>query len=153
MEALENRREHVIALFRIVIGLLFACHGAATLFDVLGGQHAEPSPGPSAAWPGWWAAVVQLAGGTLVLCGLGTRTAAVLCSRVHGVRLLRGTPARRALPHRERRGVGGHVLLVLPPGSRRRTGRWSLASRLRPRRDDGGERVTRTLPTDAPTSA
>ncbi|MFF9150496.1 DoxX family protein [Streptomyces sp. NPDC014861] len=68
----------VLGLFRIVLGLLFACHGAATLFDVLGGPHGQvPSPGQ---WPGWWAAVIQLAGGTLVLLGLAAQPAALLCS-------------------------------------------------------------------------
>ncbi|MGC9378788.1 DoxX family protein [Streptomyces sp. MH13] len=78
MEALEKSREYVIGLFRMVIGLLFACHGAATLFDVLGGPRGA---GPGVAeWPGWWAAAIQLLGGALVLCGLGTRAAAVVCS-------------------------------------------------------------------------
>ncbi|RLV64309.1 integral membrane protein [Streptomyces sp. CBMAI 2042] len=68
----------VLSLFRIVIGLLFACHGAVTLFGVLGGPHGQaPAAGQ---WPGWWAAVIQLIGGALVLIGLGTRTAALLCS-------------------------------------------------------------------------
>ncbi|MFE4665498.1 DoxX family protein [Streptomyces sp. NPDC056716] len=78
MQALERNRESVIGLFRIVVGLLFACHGAATLFDVLGGPHgAQPE---IAAWPGWWAAVIQLLGGVLVLAGVATRPAALLCS-------------------------------------------------------------------------
>ncbi|MFF5105867.1 DoxX family protein [Streptomyces sp. NPDC000134] len=68
----------VLGLFRIVLGLLFACHGAATLFGVLGGPHGQP-PG-AGQWPGWWAAVIQLAGGALVLLGLGTRPAALVCS-------------------------------------------------------------------------
>ncbi|MFH9432804.1 DoxX family protein [Streptomyces rochei] len=78
MDVLDRGRDHVIGLFRIVVGLLFACHGAATLFDVLGGPHG---PGPGFAdWPGWWAAAVQLAGGAAVLCGVATRAAAVVCS-------------------------------------------------------------------------
>jgi putative oxidoreductase len=78
MNLLDKYRDHVLGLFRVVFGLLFACHGAATLFDVLGGSHGEsPSPGE---WPGWWAAVIQLAGGVLVLLGCGTRAAAVICS-------------------------------------------------------------------------
>ncbi|MFI8490218.1 DoxX family protein [Streptomyces rubrogriseus] len=150
MEALEKRREHVIALFRIVVGLLFACHGAATLFDVLGGPHG-PAPG-FAAWPGWWAAVVQLVGGTLVLCGLATRTAAVLCS---------GSMAYAYFVEHQPDGLfpienGGEaaamfcwsflLLAALGPG------RWSLASRIRPRRGADGRPVTRTLPSDTPTS-
>lgn len=78
MELLDKGRRHVLGLFRIVVGLLFACHGAATLFDVLGGAHGgAPDTG---AWPDWWAAVIQLVGGALVLCGLGTRGVAVVCS-------------------------------------------------------------------------
>ena len=72
-------REHVLGVFRIVVGLLFACHGAATLFNVLGGPASGTSPG-IAEWPGWWAALIQLVGGVLVLLGLGTRVAALICS-------------------------------------------------------------------------
>lgn len=72
---------HVIALFRIVVGLLFAVHGAASLFGVLGGA-AGTNGGTIAAgtWPGWYAAVIELVGGILVLLGAGTRGAALLSS-------------------------------------------------------------------------
>jgi putative oxidoreductase len=72
---------HVVALFRIVVGLLFAVHGAASLFGVLGG--AVGSNGgtiPTGTWPGWYAAVIQLIGGIHVLLGAGTRGAALLSS-------------------------------------------------------------------------
>ncbi|MFD0022234.1 DoxX family protein [Streptomyces sp. NPDC058382] len=72
---LDRARPYVLSLFRIVIGLLFTCHGVASLFGVLGG-----APVPAGTWPGWYAAVIQLAGGTLVLLGLGTRTAALVGS-------------------------------------------------------------------------
>ena len=61
------------------MGLLFACHGAATLFDVLGGPSSGTVPGLG-QWPDWWAAAIQLLGGVLVLAGAGTRTAALVCS-------------------------------------------------------------------------
>ncbi|MEV5545458.1 DoxX family protein [Streptomyces sp. NPDC052309] len=70
--------DHAIGLFRMVTGFLFACHGAATLFDVLGGAYGgTPAFGD---WPSWWAAVIQLVGGGLVFAGVGTRAAAVVCS-------------------------------------------------------------------------
>ncbi|WP_018551988.1 DoxX family protein [Streptomyces sp. ATexAB-D23] len=72
---LDRVRPHVLGLFRIVIGLLFTCHGIASLFGTLG-----RAPEPAGAWPGWYAAVVQLAGGVLVALGIGTRTAAFLGS-------------------------------------------------------------------------
>lgn len=70
--------ERVLSLYRIVVGLLFACHGAASLFNVLGGAHGGPLT--VGAWPGWWAAVIQFVGGSLVLVGLFTRPAALVCS-------------------------------------------------------------------------
>ncbi|MFH8571412.1 DoxX family protein [Streptomyces sp. NPDC017993] len=71
---------HALALFRIVFGLLFACHGAASLFGVLGGAMGNGSTVPAASWPGWYAAVIQLVGGALVMLGLGTRGAAFISS-------------------------------------------------------------------------
>ncbi|MGV9771465.1 DoxX family protein [Streptosporangium sp. NPDC003464] len=72
-------RGAVLSLFRAVIGLLFACHGAASLFGVLGGPNGGRPP-EFGAWPGWWAAVIEFGGGSLVLLGLATRVAALLCS-------------------------------------------------------------------------
>ncbi|MGW0458372.1 DoxX family protein [Streptomyces tendae] len=69
---------YVLGLFRMVVGLLFACHGAASLFG-LGGA-AGGGTIDAGTWPGWYAAVIQLVGGGLVLLGLGTRAAAVIAS-------------------------------------------------------------------------
>ncbi|GAA1941238.1 DoxX family protein [Kitasatospora viridis] len=77
-ELAERATPHATAGLRMVAALLFSCHGAATLFDVLGGAHGGPVP--VGQWPGWWAALIQLVGGVLVLLGLGTRPAALLCS-------------------------------------------------------------------------
>ncbi|MBU7597559.1 DoxX family protein [Streptomyces sp. P38-E01] len=76
---LDPFQPHVLSAFRVVVGLLFACHGAATLFDVLGGPASGQGPAV-AEWPGWWAAAIQLGGGILVLAGVFTRPAALLCS-------------------------------------------------------------------------
>ncbi|MFE3525349.1 DoxX family protein [Streptomyces sp. NPDC059161] len=58
---------------------LFACHGAASLFGVLGGPHGAGTV-PTLQRPGWWAALIELVGGALVALGLFTRTSAVICS-------------------------------------------------------------------------
>lgn len=76
---LDQAQPYALGLFRIVIGLLFACHGAASLFGVLGGAMGGGTV-PTGTWPGWYAAVIQLVGGGLVLIGLGTRTAAFIAS-------------------------------------------------------------------------
>ncbi|MGN5635329.1 DoxX family protein [Streptomyces sp. AC154] len=72
---LGRAQPYALSLFRIVIGLLFTCHGVASLFGLLGDARV-----PAGTWPGWYAAVIQLAGGALVLLGLGTRTAALVGS-------------------------------------------------------------------------
>ncbi|RJQ75692.1 DoxX family protein [Pseudonocardiaceae bacterium YIM PH 21723] len=79
MNSLDRHQGKVVSLFRIVVGLLFACHGASKLLGF-------PSSGMSGhapelfSFPGWWAAIIELVGGLLVLVGLATRTAAVICS-------------------------------------------------------------------------
>ncbi|MFJ1702989.1 DoxX family protein [Kitasatospora sp. NPDC088346] len=78
-EAVETVRPHVLGLFRIVVGLLFVCHGAAKLFGVLGGV-GDGATVDTWAWPGFYAGLIELVAGSLVLVGLGTRTAALLCS-------------------------------------------------------------------------
>lgn len=69
-----------MTLFRVVVGLLFVMHGAASLFGLFGGAFGTGGALPAGQWPGWWAALIQFAGGALVLAGLGTRIAAVICS-------------------------------------------------------------------------
>ncbi|MGW7414958.1 DoxX family protein [Streptomyces sp. NPDC054863] len=71
---------YALALFRFVTGLLFACHGAASLFGVLGGAGGTGATAVAGAWPSWYAAVIQLVGGVLVALGLFTRTAALISS-------------------------------------------------------------------------
>ena len=78
---LNSAQPLAIGLFRIVIGLLFACHGAASLFGVLGGaMGGNGGTIPAGTWPGWYAAVIQLVGGALIALGLGTRAAAFISS-------------------------------------------------------------------------
>ncbi|MFI1383569.1 DoxX family protein [Embleya sp. NPDC020886] len=75
--AIESVKPHVLGLFRIVVGLLFLCHGTASLFGFPDSGRGTISAGE---WPGWYAAVIQLVGGGLVLLGLGTRAAAFVSS-------------------------------------------------------------------------
>ncbi|MGW7276718.1 DoxX family protein [Streptomyces sp. NPDC054844] len=77
---LNSAQPYALGLFRIVVGLLFACHGAASLFGVLGGASGSGGTIETGTWPGWYAAVIQLVGGGLVMLGLGTRAAAVVSS-------------------------------------------------------------------------
>ncbi|WP_212763792.1 DoxX family protein [Streptomyces sp. I05A-00742] len=79
-DRLDAARPYVLSLFRIVVGLLFACHGAASLFGVLGGAAGQGGTLEAGSWPGWYAAVIQLVCGVLVMLGIGTRGAALIAS-------------------------------------------------------------------------
>jgi putative oxidoreductase len=70
----------VLSLFRMVLGLLFLCHGLASIFGIWGGNRGSGQAIPAGEWPGWWAALIQVVCGALVLVGLLTRPAALLAS-------------------------------------------------------------------------
>jgi len=72
--------EPVWTLFRVVIGLLFALHGASTVFGIFGGNRGTGHAAPMGSWPGWYAGLIQLVCGLLVLVGLVTVPAAILAS-------------------------------------------------------------------------
>ena len=62
------------ALMRIVVGLLFACHGAQKLFGLFGGPHM-----PLASQLGL-AGVIEFVGGLLITIGFLTGTVAFVAS-------------------------------------------------------------------------
>jgi putative oxidoreductase len=64
--------EPLYGVMRLVIGLLFACHGAQKLFGVLGGESQDSNPMMLAA------GVIELAGGLLVALGLWASYAAFI---------------------------------------------------------------------------
>jgi putative oxidoreductase len=127
MKIFEQGRDHALALFRIVLGFLFFCHGASQLFGVFGAK----SQIAFGVWPGWWAAAIQLVGGAAVALGIGTRTAAVLCSGSMAYAYF-FTHAPKALLPLQNGGEQAAMfcwgfLLIAFLGS----GRWALSSVLR----------------------
>ena len=66
--------EHIYAVLRIVVGFLFACHGAQKWFGVLGGTVQIHTT------KGLIAGTVELVGGILIALGLLTRLAAFISS-------------------------------------------------------------------------
>ena len=80
MRNLKSLDRHATSLYRAVLGLLFACHGAATLFGVFGGAVGTGKTLSALQFPDGTAALIELVGGALVLVGLATRPVAVLCS-------------------------------------------------------------------------
>ncbi|MFI6507678.1 DoxX family protein [Streptosporangium sp. NPDC050855] len=70
----------VLSLFRMVTGLLFLFHGLASMFGLFGGNRGTGQAVEFAVWPGWWAALIQVVCGLLVLAGVFSRSAATLAS-------------------------------------------------------------------------
>ncbi|ANJ05669.1 DoxX family protein [Streptomyces parvulus] len=76
-DRLAARQPLVLGLFRIVLGLLFTSEGAATVFGLL-----DRPASPVGEWPFWYAGVIELVAGALVLVGALTRGAAFLASGI-----------------------------------------------------------------------
>ena len=63
-------------VMRIIIGILFACHGAQKLFGAFGGIPAGAAP----PWIVYGAGSIEFFGGALIALGLFTRITAFICS-------------------------------------------------------------------------
>lgn len=77
MAFLDNRAAQLRALLRIMAALLFMEHGLMKLFAFPAAQPGVPSPLPALLVA---AAVIEVAGGALIVLGLFTRLAAFLCA-------------------------------------------------------------------------
>jgi putative oxidoreductase len=73
----ERYAPQVYAVFRIVVGFLFLFHGAQKILGMFGGMNGATAPMMSMPW---FAGVIELVGGILVMVGLFTRIAAFICS-------------------------------------------------------------------------
>jgi putative oxidoreductase len=74
---LGNYTDHIYALVRIIVGLLFACHGAQKVFGWFGGVAGGPAPLPSLFGV---AGLLELFLGALVAVGFLAGYAAFLAS-------------------------------------------------------------------------
>ena len=63
---------------RVLVGLLFACHGLPKLFGIL---FTRPDQSAAELWSqGWFGGVIELVAGVFIALGLFTRPAAFLAS-------------------------------------------------------------------------
>jgi putative oxidoreductase len=69
-----------LGVTRIVVSFLFILHGLVGLFGAFGGVDGQGGTIDPLSWPGGWASLIHLVAGALVLVGLFTRPAALLCS-------------------------------------------------------------------------
>jgi len=73
----EKWSPYLLSLLRIVIAVLFMCHGGQKLFGYPGTRIA---PVPPFSWPGGISGILELFGGLFVLLGLFTRPVAFILS-------------------------------------------------------------------------
>jgi len=92
---------------RIVVGLLFTCHGLQKLVGMFGGMGGN---GAVAVFPSlfWWAAVLEAVGGLLILIGLFTRPVAFLLCGEMAVAYFRSHAPRGMWPIRN----GGELAVL-----------------------------------------
>jgi putative oxidoreductase len=76
MNSLNRYADPVFCLMRLILGLMFACHGGQ---KILGFPPSAHPGGPMDAL-GMVGAWIELAGGFLIVIGLFTRIAAFICS-------------------------------------------------------------------------
>ena len=69
-----------LSLYRVVLGLLFACHGASSLFGILGGNLGKGGTVSPLSFPDGTAALIEFVTGVLVLAGVVAVPAAILAS-------------------------------------------------------------------------
>ena len=74
MKQLVKHADQAYALMRIMAGFMFSFHGAQKVLGLL--TEFQPAVGSQL----WIGGVMELAGGILILLGLGTRWAAFICS-------------------------------------------------------------------------
>jgi putative oxidoreductase len=79
-DRLHSWSPQILGVMRIIVGIMFACHGAQKVLGVFGGM---PPDAPQHIV--WIAGSIELLGGALVALGLFTRPVAFLCSGLMAV--------------------------------------------------------------------
>lgn len=83
----------ILGIFRILAGIMFACHGAQKLFGLFGGM-----PPGVPAWIHYGAGGIEFFGGILIALGLFTRPIAFLASGTMAVAYFYGHARNGFLP-------------------------------------------------------
>jgi putative oxidoreductase len=74
MNSLNRYADPVYCIMRLIVGLMFACHGGQLVLGMFNGMPGSDNPMMQIG--GW----IQLVGGFLIAFGLFTRLAAFICS-------------------------------------------------------------------------
>jgi len=85
IDKFQSQAPRILGAFRILAGIMFACHGAQKIFNVFGGM---PPGVPKALI--WTAGPLEFFGGILIALGLFTRVVAFLLSGLMAVAYFTG---------------------------------------------------------------
>ncbi len=122
---LGRHADRVYAIFRIVVGFLFACHGAQKLFGAFGAQ--QP---PLASLAGL-AGIIEFFGGILVMIGLFTSWAAFLASGTMAVAYFMVHQPQGTLPIENKGEMAVLFCFAFLYIAARGAGPWSVAQALK----------------------
>ncbi len=111
----------IYALFRMVAGFLFLCHGAQKLFGLFGGPPGEM---PDALL--YAAGAIELVGGALVALGLYASWAAFICSGQMAVAYFMVHQSMGLLPIQNHGELGALYAFIFLLIAARGNGTWSL---------------------------
>ena len=119
--------EYGYALMRIVVGFLFACHGAQKVLGLLGGIDEAGGTAPFGLI--WVAGAIELVGGLLVATGFQAATAAFLCSGQMAVAYFMAHQGRALFPIQNGGEPAVLYCFVFLFIATRGSGIWSLGAR------------------------
>ena len=116
------------ALMRIVVGFLFACHGAQKLFGALGGQQQ-----PLMSMMGL-AGVIEFFGGIMIAIGFQTGTAAFIASGMMAAAYFMAHAPNAPLPIQNQGELAAVYAFVFLYIAARGSGIWAVDRTRGPRR-------------------
>ena len=118
---------HLYAIMRIVVGLVFACHGAQKLFGAFGGVQGSSVPLFSLFG---LAGVIEFFGGVLVTVGLLTGYAAFIASGEMAAAYFMGHFPKRFWPIENQGELAVILCFIFLYVASRGSGIWSVDARL-----------------------
>lgn len=119
--------EPAYALMRIVVGFLFACHGAQKILGLFGGVDEA---GTAASFGLIWiAGIIELVGGLAVATGFQAGSAAFLCSGQMAVAYFMAHQGRALFPIQNGGELAALYSFVFLFIATRGSGIWSIGSR------------------------
>ena len=85
-ERFTSQAPRILSIFRILAGVMFACHGAQKIIGAFGGM----PPGVPMTAEIWTAGIIELVGGSMIAAGLFTRIVAFIASGLMAVAYFKG---------------------------------------------------------------